>query len=711
MSDFTPFISEIEQKYNLPSGLLQRMIQVESSGKPNAISPRGAIGFTQLMPGTAKELGVDPNDPYQNIEGGAKYLRQNLDKFGGDIGQAVAGYNAGPNNRAVVNKDWQMLPTETKNYVNKFADFLMPSANAAEVQSKPVQEQPVIQWDDEKPQQPVIQWDDEQPKAIVHPQSQPVQKPTETSKVEAAAQGAANWGLGGFADEIVGGGIAAFDTLTGNNDNLSFKEKYQLARDTVRDRGDKAWEEHPVAYGTGATVGAIGSPINKLAAGTSAVKGGAAIGGVYGAGNANELSDIPQDVAVGAGLGAAGGKAIQGIGNKLSTMQKNALVKTTDEVATNATNNILKTLSGSTGKTREEIIYNTAKNVDNVYANLTKVAAKTDTPIAPNATKSALQIVQDLDNTALNELNKNKTTRIALEKINAGEELNALEASTLHKNMVKISGVDNDTGYAIKQAQKALGEDITAAGNADLTAALNTASTTFARSKSSDSLNKIVEKNLIQTEEGALLNHKAFANSVKNWSLSKDGKKAIKFNPGLKEDIRNYQILINEHPELKTILPNTNASPTMGDIIKSAISFAGNRVGAGIGTSLGGPIGGVIGEGTQLALRGVAKGTGKLAEAAIKKFGEKGYRAALEAKVAPTVIQKMASPEQQVINNVVQDIPQTLEKIVPKNRTAELLELFLGTIFSRQKGVYSSHTCSSVGISKLCVQSSRYCWS
>ena len=68
----------------------------ESRWRENAVSPVGARGLAQLMPGTARELGVDPDDPLANLEGGARYLRQQLDRFDGDIEKALAAYNAGP---------------------------------------------------------------------------------------------------------------------------------------------------------------------------------------------------------------------------------------------------------------------------------------------------------------------------------------------------------------------------------------------------------------------------------------------------------------------------------------------------------------------------------------------------------------------------------------------------------------------------------------
>jgi soluble lytic murein transglycosylase-like protein len=96
----TPFAQEIAaaaQRNGVDPALLTGLIHAESNFDPNATSSAGAQGLTQLMPGTAASLGVsNPLDPAQSIEGGARYLRQQLDRFGGDASKALAAYNAGP---------------------------------------------------------------------------------------------------------------------------------------------------------------------------------------------------------------------------------------------------------------------------------------------------------------------------------------------------------------------------------------------------------------------------------------------------------------------------------------------------------------------------------------------------------------------------------------------------------------------------------------
>lgn len=89
-------VRELAARYDISPALLEALVWQESRWNSAAVSPKGARGLAQLMPGTARDLGVDPHDPSANLEGGARYLRAQLDTFGGDLEKALAAYNAGP---------------------------------------------------------------------------------------------------------------------------------------------------------------------------------------------------------------------------------------------------------------------------------------------------------------------------------------------------------------------------------------------------------------------------------------------------------------------------------------------------------------------------------------------------------------------------------------------------------------------------------------
>lgn len=117
-SEISRLISNHARRQGLAPRLVQALVQVESGYNPRARSSKGAMGLMQLMPATARELGVDqPYDPDQNIRGGTDYLHKMLRRFSGDLTLALAAYNAGPT--AV--ERYQGIPPyrETRNYVRK----------------------------------------------------------------------------------------------------------------------------------------------------------------------------------------------------------------------------------------------------------------------------------------------------------------------------------------------------------------------------------------------------------------------------------------------------------------------------------------------------------------------------------------------------------------------------------------------------------------
>lgn len=120
---------EAARTYNVPKNLIKAIAKAESDFRPDATSKAGAQGIMQLMPATARELGVtDAYDPYQNIMGGTRYISQMLAKYDGNVSLALAAYNAGSNNVA----KYGGIPPfkETQNYVVKVTQYMNEGVSA-----------------------------------------------------------------------------------------------------------------------------------------------------------------------------------------------------------------------------------------------------------------------------------------------------------------------------------------------------------------------------------------------------------------------------------------------------------------------------------------------------------------------------------------------------------------------------------------------------
>jgi soluble lytic murein transglycosylase-like protein len=108
-------VAELARRFDLSASLIEALVWQESRWRADAVSHAGARGLAQLMPGTARELGVNPDDPFANLEGGARYLREQLDRFDGDLERALAAYNAGPGR--VIRANGIPRIRETQHYV------------------------------------------------------------------------------------------------------------------------------------------------------------------------------------------------------------------------------------------------------------------------------------------------------------------------------------------------------------------------------------------------------------------------------------------------------------------------------------------------------------------------------------------------------------------------------------------------------------------
>lgn len=151
-------VSDAEQRFGIPAGLLGAVISKESSGNANAMSGKGAIGLTQVMPNTARGMGYDPEElkhnPAMQVEAGARYLKQMIDAHDGNVSAALAAYNWGPGNvQKYLRGEKTQVPTETVNYVNdpRFAQWTQQATPGSDDELAQLAQQSAQPWAQQAP--------------------------------------------------------------------------------------------------------------------------------------------------------------------------------------------------------------------------------------------------------------------------------------------------------------------------------------------------------------------------------------------------------------------------------------------------------------------------------------------------------------------------------------------------------------------------------
>jgi hypothetical protein len=119
---YEPMIRQASETYGVDAGLIRAVIRAESNFRNESTSPKGAMGLMQIMPATAKDLGIrDAYDAHENIMGGTRYLKGLLERYRGDVPTALAAYNWGMGN---VERRPENLPRETRVYINRIQQFM-----------------------------------------------------------------------------------------------------------------------------------------------------------------------------------------------------------------------------------------------------------------------------------------------------------------------------------------------------------------------------------------------------------------------------------------------------------------------------------------------------------------------------------------------------------------------------------------------------------
>lgn len=316
--------SQLEQSLGLPAGILDAVMQTESGGNPRAVSPKGALGAFQIMPATARDLGVNPFDVGQAAQGAAQYLKQNLDKFG-SVRAAIAAYNAGPGNVA---KAGGQVPDikETQDYVKK-VESKLPALNPDSVQ-----------WDDAgsapqaaqgAPDPSTVQWDDAKAPA---PQASSGPVAGDTTPAGWKPLGGFLTGIGDFAKgatrAIVHGGASIANTIAPDSQFTKDINAAIPQIDATMQGQDQAYAAQRAAQGgSGVDLARMAgqvAPALAIPAGADTLLGnlgmGAASGAVQGAAMTGPGQSYGHNALVGGAAGVAGaglasvaGKVIGGL--------------------------------------------------------------------------------------------------------------------------------------------------------------------------------------------------------------------------------------------------------------------------------------------------------------------------------------------------------------------------------------------------------------
>lgn len=319
--DFGAHLDAEAQRLGVPVQMARAVMRQESGGRADAVSPKGARGPMQLMPGTAAELGVDPNDPYQNITGGLTYLKQQMDTFG-DPQLALAAYNAGP---GAVRKYGGVPPyAETQNYVQAIAG--------------PAQaEGPWSQYGD-APAEP-MQVEATMAQAVQAPQAAPTQRPQPVRNLPVSQGVGFARGLNqpiqkaqDFLDKVPGADVLGFGSGPNILERLTGTDMRQEAQ-----AGKDAWLAGLQERFTPGKIGEFaGNVLGTLP--TAALPGGVIPQGMAGGALLSEAQDaggVVRDAAIGGltsagaaiGLGAAGDLISKGLSKAPKVMNMEALQK------------------------------------------------------------------------------------------------------------------------------------------------------------------------------------------------------------------------------------------------------------------------------------------------------------------------------------------------------------------------------------------------